>query len=204
MSTDIYRDSDGLEHPITDLLGKGEFRVAYSRRVTAVCEKLLPVLFGWSAFYVTAFVLLMIDLLIPITSFLFDAIVDFLEYILNLTDFITAAAKASLFIFPAAGIVIYPIITRGKKCRYRANYEEFTVFEKNNTEHICYADVLEVNYTPRQLFKRFEHGYDVEIVTKYKTIVFRYVFPRLNELVNTENLPFEIIRERTPSKEAER
>ncbi len=198
MSPKTYIGADGIERSVDDIIGSGTFYIVYDRREAAVRRAVLWVMFGWPVLFVITSGLLLFAQLIMVRFTAVHLVTDAIEDFLNALGFSSLVIILSLILFPIAGIMFLKFYVRGKECRYRANGEEFTVFEKDKTEHIYYSDVIEVSYTPRQLLKKYEHGYDVKIVTKYKTIVYKYIFPRLNELVNPENLPFRIIQEHIP------
>lgn len=96
-----------------------------------------------------------------------------------------------LFLVPGT---ILNFLRRGTECRYKANGREFVVSAKNKPdEHIYYRDVAGVTYRPfKFLFK--QNGYEVNIVTQFGIVKYRYVFPGFGRRIAENDLPFEIIR----------
>ena len=82
---------------------------------------------------------------------------------------------------------------------YRADGRGFYVTKKGKGEElILYKDVLSIDYTPTKLLWG-NYGYKVDILTTYGLIHYDYIFPRFNQKIPRQYLPFEPIRKNMPS-----
>ncbi len=81
---------------------------------------------------------------------------------------------------------------------YEATKSEFRVTDpQKGCEAIYYNDVDNVRYTPlRQLGKQC--GYNVSIITKYRTITYKYLFPKNKRFQQPSETPFDIITQNMP------
>lgn len=89
---------------------------------------------------------------------------------------------------------IYRIACYGDNT-YTASGKQFHIKDyKGNVEIMYYNDVEEVRYSA---LKRFgmQRGYKVDIVTKYRTITYNYMFPKNKKYQGTSDTPFHIIEE---------
>ncbi len=79
--------------------------------------------------------------------------------------------------------------------RYEADRLEFRVTDpKGKSEAIYYIDVTDVRYSPlKQL--GIQRGYKVEIITKYRTITYNWLFLRNRKFQETSETPFKVIED---------
>ncbi len=79
--------------------------------------------------------------------------------------------------------------------RYEADRLEFRITDpKGKSEAIYYIDVTDVRYSPLKLFG-IQRGYKVEIITKYRTITYDWLFLKNRKFQKTSESPFHVIEE---------
>lgn len=83
----------------------------------------------------------------------------------------------------------------GEPNKYEFDGKEFSAYDRFGVRQSIYkCDVTMVNYYPLTLyFMKF--GYNVEVVTRYRTFEFTYLFPNRNEPVPTAETPFVLLVE---------
>lgn len=90
---------------------------------------------------------------------------------------------------------------RGTMYSYKADGRAFCVSVKGKgSEQLLYKDVLSVDYTLVKVFG-CKRGYKVDILTTYGVIHYDYIFPRFNQGIARQYLPFEVIRKNIPNRE---
>lgn len=98
------------------------------------------------------------------------------------------------------GWTIIIIIRTGKGYQYEVFEKEFHIHREGRKPYqdvIYYCDVLSVRYEPMYfLFDKRVRGYEVTVVTKYRSIVFKYVFGNNKVFNQAKDTPFRIIEER--------
>ncbi len=79
--------------------------------------------------------------------------------------------------------------------RYEADGLEFRITDpKGGCDTIYYIDVIQVRYSPlKQL--GIQRGYRVEIITKYRTITYNWLFLKNRKFQKTSETPFHVIEE---------
>lgn len=97
------------------------------------------------------------------------------------------------------GRTIIIIIRTGKGYQYEVYEKEFHIHREGRKPYqdvIYYCDVLSVQYEPMYfLFDKRVRGYEVTVITKYRRIVFKYVFGENKVYTQPEDTPFRIIEE---------
>lgn len=90
------------------------------------------------------------------------------------------------------------MICDGRPYTYEADEKEFritSVGKKPKREVLYYTDVAAVEYKPLHHLNRRLRGYRVTITTKYRKIVYDYVFGRKKLFTEPKDTPFRIIEE---------
>ena len=91
-------------------------------------------------------------------------------------------------------IILCIINIRGPLYNYRADGRGFYVTAKGQSqEQILYKDVLSVDYRRTNLLWG-KRGYKVDILTTYGVVHYDYIFPRFNQSIALQNLPFDMIK----------
>ncbi|MGN1119672.1 MAG: hypothetical protein ACI4Q4_04895, partial [Oscillospiraceae bacterium] len=100
----------------------------------------------------------------------------------------------------AAGVVTLWVLKEGETYSYKASTEEFRVYDRKGREIACfyYCDVKSVSYHEMKYLFFFTRGYHVTIVTKYRTVEYKWIFPRNIKWCPPQKTPFNIIAERIP------
>lgn len=81
---------------------------------------------------------------------------------------------------------------------YEATKSEFRVTDpKGGRDVIYYQDVDDVRYTPLRRLGR-QCGYNVSIITKYRTITYKYLFIKNKSFQAPSETPFDIIKQNLP------
>lgn len=81
---------------------------------------------------------------------------------------------------------------------YEATKSEFRVTDpKGGRDVIYYQDVDDVRYTPLRRLGR-QCGYNVSIITKYRTITYKYLFIKNKSFQKPSETPFDIIKQNLP------
>lgn len=109
-----------------------------------------------------------------------------------------AAVPLALLIWAVFWWWIVRIAHSGVTCRYEADEKEFritSVGKKPKREVLYYTDVTAVEYKPLHHLNRRLRGYRVTITTKYRKIVYDYVFGRKKLFTEPKDTPFRIIEE---------
>lgn len=99
-------------------------------------------------------------------------------------------------------LVFYQCITKihGPLHNYKADGRGFYVSVKGKgEEQILFKDVLSVDYSPTKLLWG-KRGYKVDIVLTYGVVHYDYIFPKFNQRVHLENLPFDVIIRNAPDQ----
>lgn len=82
-----------------------------------------------------------------------------------------------------------------RKYTYEADSKEFRITDsKGRRETIYYNDVNEVCYKKLKFFGRHS-GYKVDIITKYRTITYNWLFLKNRKFQKTSETPFYVIEE---------
>lgn len=105
-------------------------------------------------------------------------------------------------IYGLLGVLIVTVILIGiyrvlsySEYRYEADSVEFRITDpKGSCDAIYYKDVTEVKYLPLKLFGT-QRGYKVEIITKYRTITYNWLFLKNRKFQKTSETPFKIIED---------
>lgn len=99
------------------------------------------------------------------------------------------------------GWTVIILIRSGKSYQYEAYENEFHISRsgrKPYSDVIYYCDVTAVQYEPMHfLLDKRVRGYEITIVTKYRRIVFKYVFGENKLFTQAKDSPFRIIEERS-------
>ncbi len=105
-----------------------------------------------------------------------------------------ACSVLSILIIGVVLICMYYILSY-PEYRFEADSLEFRITDpKGNCDAIYYIDVTEVRYSPlKQL--GIQRGYKVEIITKYRTITYNWLFLRNRKFQKTSETPFKIIED---------
>lgn len=81
---------------------------------------------------------------------------------------------------------------------YEATKSEFRVTDpKGSRDVIYYQDVDDVSYAALRVFGR-RCGYNVSIITKYRTITYKYLFLENKSFQTPSETPFDIIKQNLP------
>ena len=114
----------------------------------------------------------------------------------------------SFFVFEFAVVLIcmgvFNVITSGEDYKYDARGEVFVITSpKGEVTEIYYADVVSVSYKPKKLLWK-QRGYTVTVETKYRDLVYQYIYSKNKLWKDPSGSPFHIIEERMglPKKEA--
>lgn len=105
-----------------------------------------------------------------------------------------------VFIF--LGVLVFALVMVGlyrvtnyQRSTYEADGKEFRITDhKGHKETIYYNDVTEVKYSPLKIFG-IQRGYKVDIITKYRTISYKYLFLKNRKFQKTGETPFKIIED---------
>lgn len=91
------------------------------------------------------------------------------------------------------------IFLDGRRVSYKANGIEFRIFDRKGKEEMSfiYSDVLRVDYKELKLLW-ITRGYTVTITTKYRTVVYNWLFPERIKFCPFHKTPFQIIIDRCP------
>ena len=115
-------------------------------------------------------------------------------------NFIIVAYSAAWFV---AALVIWITALRfsrtGQRLTYKANGEEMRIYGKKGKleESFIYSDVVSIEHRPYK-FLTLMCGYKVTITTKYKTVVYKWLFPDNYKFLDFNKSPFRIIIDRMP------
>ncbi len=92
-------------------------------------------------------------------------------------------------------IVCTYLLLHYRRYSYESDNLEFRITDpKGNCDVIYYIDVTEVKYSPlKQL--GVQRGYKVEIITKYRTVTYNWLFLKSKKFQETSETPFRIIEE---------
>lgn len=104
-----------------------------------------------------------------------------------------------LVFIPVWGIIMWWIVRvghTGVTYRYEADDNEFRITAPKNTETLYYKDIAAVNYKPKYFLNRKIRGYKVTISTRYRSLVYKYIFPGGKVNQSPENTPFFILEKR--------
>ena len=181
----LYTDNMGRNHVIDEPQAQGSF---YAKPSTAflVAVSVIIVLISGAVFF---------RLLILLTFPLFTVPIKHFVTVLTILELAATAAVMFLaFLYCVKKI-------HGPLHRYRADGRAFfvTVNGKDKVP-ILYRDVLSVEYTPTK-FLWFDRGYKVDIVTTYGTVHYDYIFPRFNQCISIQDLPFDVIKRNIPNRD---
>ncbi len=81
---------------------------------------------------------------------------------------------------------------------YEATKSKFRATDpKGGSDVIYYQDVDDVRYTPQRRLGR-QCGYNVSIITKYRTITYKYLFIKNKSFQAPSETPFDIIKQNLP------
>lgn len=161
---EMYIGSDGMEHAIDELQGKGDFYAPRSAK-----QNFLPAA-------VTFLALIVIYVLSNYKYLLVNF--DLREVILILAIF--------------AALTFVNCMRKGRKFTYSANGREFVVESKNYPGgRIVYSEVLSVDYSPIK-FLWITRGFRANIFTRHGKYTYEHLLKRGVRTV--KDLPFELIR----------
>lgn len=178
----IYSDDMGRQHSIDDIRAQGSFYTKPASRVVAAA------IIGIMAPYVALIVLAIV--------FLYPAI-SWLGLNIGLIIAVEAVISCGVGFF-----VFYQCATKihGPLHNYKADGRGFYVTIKGKgSEQILFKDVLSVDYTPTKLLWG-KRGYKVSIVLTYGIVRYDYIFPKFNQRVHLENLPFDVLKSNIPGQ----
>lgn len=98
-----------------------------------------------------------------------------------------------------ATVCVVAIFLDGRRVSYKANGNEFRVFNRKGKEEISliYSEVLRVDYKEMKLLW-LTRGYAVTITTKYRTVVYNWLFPDKMKFCPFHKTPFQVIIDRCP------
>ena len=181
----LYTDNMGRNHIIDELQAQGTFYVKPSTALLVVINVIVVPISGAVFFrLITLFTL-------PLF------VVPFAAFVITLTILEFAATAAVMFI-----AFLYCVKkTRGPLHGYKADGRGFYVtVNGKGKDQILYRDVLSVDYTPTK-FLWFDRGYDVDILTTYGTVHYDCVFPRFNQCISLQDLPFDVIKRNIPNRD---
>lgn len=99
----------------------------------------------------------------------------------------------------AAAVVGVILCLQGRRVSYRADGEKFVISDGKGGEIVTlfYGDVVSVEHKEMRLLW-LSRGYFVTVATKYRKIVFRWLFPDRMKYCRFEETPFRIIIDRCP------
>lgn len=180
-SANYYIDDMGRQHSVNTTLSEGSFYVKPSLGFLVLLTAVITALAGAAAF-------------IPINIFL----LPLMALPSELFTVIEIAAVAVVMF-----IAFYLSVTQihGPLHRYKADGRGFYVTVKGKgQEQILYKDVLSVDYTRTKLLWG-NRGYNVDILTTYGVVHFDYIFPRFNQSIALQNLPFDVIKRNIPNRD---
>lgn len=105
-----------------------------------------------------------------------------------------ACSVLSILLIGVALICMYYILSY-PEYSYEADSLEFRITDpKGKCDTIYYIDVTDVRYSPlKQL--GIQRGYKVEIITKYRTITYNWLFLRNRKFQKTSETPFKVIED---------
>lgn len=99
----------------------------------------------------------------------------------------------------AAAVVGVALCLLGRRASYRADGEKFVISDGKGSEIVTlfYGDVVSVEHKEIRLLW-LSRGYIVTVTTKYRKIVFRWLFPDRMKYCRFEDTPFQIIVDHCP------
>lgn len=165
-----YIGTDGREHTVDELLGKGVF---YAPRKAK--QNVFPAIVTFLAI-ITIYVLLNLPSSISDYKKLFNT--NFQLLLLVLAFFVV--------------LTFVNCLRKGRKFTYSANGREFVVESKNYPGgHIVYSEVISIDYTPIK-FLWILRGFKADMYTRHGKYTYEHLLKK--EIRTEKDLPFEIIR----------
>ncbi|MGN1423129.1 MAG: hypothetical protein ACI4XA_07120 [Oscillospiraceae bacterium] len=109
-----------------------------------------------------------------------------------------ALLVAAVFLFGGTFAAVM-ILTGGREFGYRATGREFVISDRKGREVMTfyYSDVLRVDYKEQKLLWK-TIGYDVTVTTKYRAVLYRWLFPHRMTYCTFGKTPFQIIIDNCP------
>ena len=187
-----YTDNMGRQHSMDTVQSQGSFYVKPSAGVLAVFTVGITIVSGVAAFL--------------LSSMLFGLFITPILDRMPIKDQGTIITVAEIAITAVVMILAFLLtITRvhGPLHSYKADGRGFFVTIKGKgQEQILYKDVLSVDYKRTKLLWG-KRGYNVDILTTYGVVHYDYVFPRFNQSIALQNLPFDVIKRNIPKRDDE-
>lgn len=137
---------------------------------------------------------------ISVAVFISLCVIAFAVYLLNLGLSPYSPLPNGICVFGSPvvafiGFMITKVVISGREITYKANGREFRIYRKGRLdERILYSDVTGITYHPYRIMW-VKRGYNVEIVTRTRTIRYSFLYPGLRRFVSEKDLPFEIIKQ---------
>lgn len=181
--SDHYVDAaTGRKQPLDEIQDRGSFYTKPDPRSVALATV------GIMAPYV-ALIILALVFLSPVIDMLG------LNMVLIIVIEVIISCAVGFFVF-------YQFVTKmhGPLHSYTADGRGFYVtVNGKGEEQILFKDVMSVDYSPTKLFWG-KRGYKVDIVLTYGVVHYDYIFPKFNQRVHLENLPFDVIKRNAPDQ----